>query len=283
MAERNRPAFRGSNAAEAEDFVQAVRRTAWVEGKFDYEWMAAYAASQMSGQALRWHMSLPRDVQSSWDKLEVALLDKFAPEQAPVAPSYDPIIPSGAPVELAPWTGRIRVTENATGRFVGYLAKKWSTQADRGFGGATSRIADDALLVEFRPSSALTTFDLVDKSNFHRLALKLRHDRLELDSSGCQSLELICLAPGPKPGSMRYSTPSWMGYVAHVQPAVWKVGVDGSITPTWPNSPQVEIGGYITMLRDGYGLMLVANIAKQMENDWHRKNCTPVKFEFEHV
>ncbi|KAG8896155.1 hypothetical protein FRC00_006389 [Tulasnella sp. 408] len=86
MAERNRPAFRGSNAAEAEDFVQAVRLTAWAEGKFDYEWMAAYAAVQMSGRALRWHMSLPRDIQSDWRKLEVAILDRFAPDQPP-APS----------------------------------------------------------------------------------------------------------------------------------------------------------------------------------------------------
>ncbi|KAG8922913.1 hypothetical protein FRC01_013457 [Tulasnella sp. 417] len=83
-----RPTFRGSSAAEAEYFVQAVRRKAWAEQKdFDYRWMAAYAATQMSGQALRWHMGLPRDVQSDWSKLEVALLDRFAPNEPPAAQS----------------------------------------------------------------------------------------------------------------------------------------------------------------------------------------------------
>ncbi|KAG8910501.1 hypothetical protein FRC00_008073, partial [Tulasnella sp. 408] len=87
MAERNRSTFRGSNAAEAEDFIQAVRRKAWAEQKqFDDSWMAAFAATQMSGPALWWHASLPRDVQRDWGKLELALLDKFGPSQQPLAP-----------------------------------------------------------------------------------------------------------------------------------------------------------------------------------------------------
>ncbi|KAG9045424.1 hypothetical protein FS837_006334 [Tulasnella sp. UAMH 9824] len=88
MPERNRSTFRGSNAAEAEDFIQAVRRKAWAEQKqFDYSWTAAFAATQMSGPALWWHASLPRDVQSDWGKLELALLDKFGLGQPPAPPS----------------------------------------------------------------------------------------------------------------------------------------------------------------------------------------------------
>ncbi|KAG9041013.1 hypothetical protein FS837_012846 [Tulasnella sp. UAMH 9824] len=87
MSEGSQLTFRGSSAAEAEDFVQAVRRKAWAEQRqFDYKWMAAYAAVQMSGQALRWHMSLPRDIQSNWGKLEAAILDRYATDQLP-APS----------------------------------------------------------------------------------------------------------------------------------------------------------------------------------------------------
>lgn len=89
-AHTDRASFRGSSAAEAEDFVQAVRRTAWAEQKqFDYAWMAAYAAALMSGPALRWHMGLPRDVQGDWRKMEVALLDRFAPDQPLAAPSNE--------------------------------------------------------------------------------------------------------------------------------------------------------------------------------------------------
>ncbi|KAG8921968.1 hypothetical protein FRC00_007998 [Tulasnella sp. 408] len=88
MAERNPPTFRGSNAAEAEDFIQAVRRKAWAEQKqFDYTWMAAFAATQMSGSALWWHARLPRDVQGDWGKLELALLDKFGLSQPPAPAS----------------------------------------------------------------------------------------------------------------------------------------------------------------------------------------------------
>ncbi|KAG9045425.1 hypothetical protein FS837_006335, partial [Tulasnella sp. UAMH 9824] len=160
MAERNRPAFRGSSAAEAEDFVQAVRRKAWSEKKqSDYGWMAAYAAVQMSGQALRWHMSLPPDIQSDWRKLEVAILDRFAPDHPP-ASRNNPMVPSGASVEPVLFTGRIRITEYVTGKFVGYIPKSAAEGRSRDHVETTTR-ADDALLVEFRPSSSLVTLDLV--------------------------------------------------------------------------------------------------------------------------
>ncbi|KAG9007507.1 hypothetical protein FRB90_009362 [Tulasnella sp. 427] len=96
MSDPYRQLFRGSSAAETEDFIQAVRSGAWSEQKqFDDRWMAAYAAAQMSGPALRWHMSLPRDVQTEWSKLESALLDRFAPNPPAAAAEYKSVLTLG--------------------------------------------------------------------------------------------------------------------------------------------------------------------------------------------
>ncbi|KAG8985375.1 hypothetical protein FRB90_004754 [Tulasnella sp. 427] len=102
--------------------------------------MAEYAGAQMIGAALRWHMSLPRDVQANWRKLEIAVLDRFAPEQPP------------------------------------------ATVQDKRF-------------------------------------------------------DLICMATGRKPGSIRYSDFAHPGTERYVQTAVWKVGPDASVTLVWPPSP----------------------------------------------
>ncbi|KIO19486.1 hypothetical protein M407DRAFT_11364 [Tulasnella calospora MUT 4182] len=170
MAERYRLSF-----AEAEDFVQAVRRKEWAEQKqFDYRWMAALAAAQMSGPALRWHSSLPRDAQGEWGKLELALLDTFAPSQSPATPSR-----------------------------------------------------------RFTPSSSPATFDLADKSDFHRLALR-KTGHLEL------------AANNPKPERIRYSWPPTRGQPSHAQHGIWKMDAGGSVTPIWPLSPQVTVGAVIS-------------------------------------
>ncbi|KIO19490.1 hypothetical protein M407DRAFT_30858 [Tulasnella calospora MUT 4182] len=283
MAERYPSSFRGSSAAEAEDFVQAVRCKAWAEEKqFDYRWMAAYAAAQMSGQALRWHMGLPRDIQSDWGKLEVAILDRFAPNQPPAAPSNDPIVPNGASAQPPLRTGRIRITERDTGRFVGYVSKEWREEKSHGWSRCAIQMAtqaDDSPLVEFRPSSSPTTFDLVDKSKFYRLALRVLRG-LELHASDPTIIDLISFTLGPKPGSIRYSSPVTMGSVAHVQHAVWKVDLYGSITLIWPSSPQVEIGASINKRPNGL-LYLRSNMTSMMNNDYAPRLYTRVKLEFE--
>ncbi|KAG8942758.1 hypothetical protein FRC04_003528 [Tulasnella sp. 424] len=132
--------------------------------------MAAYAAALMSGPALRWHMGLPRDVRGDWRKMEVALLDRFAPDQPPAAPSNNPTVPSGAPVAPTLCFGRIRVTETNTGRFVGYMANNIAKKNQ--YYAHVPKQLDDALVVQFTPSSSPVTFDLVDQSSYHRLALR---------------------------------------------------------------------------------------------------------------
>lgn len=71
------------------------------------------------------------------------------------------MVPSGALAEPVLCTGRIRVTDNVTGRFIGYISKKAANEESIGFSISMTTQVDDALLVEFRPSSSLVTFDLV--------------------------------------------------------------------------------------------------------------------------
>lgn len=283
MAERYRSSFRGSSAAEAEDFVQAVRRKAWAEEKqFDDKWMAAYAASRMRGQALRWHMGLPRDIQSDWGKLEVAILDKFAPGQPPAAPSNDPINPEGASPQSTLRTGRIRITERDTGLFLGYVSKEMAKE-DPSYHKDTPITTqfDDALLVEFQPSASAITLDLVDKTKYHRLALRVIGElELNSDPASSKSLRLVCFASGPKPWSIRYASPVPMGDVAHVQHAVWKVDLDGTLNLIWPTSPRVEIGASINKPPNGL-LYLRSHMTAMMNNDYARSSYTRVKLEFE--
>ncbi|KAG9004921.1 hypothetical protein FRB90_010659 [Tulasnella sp. 427] len=132
--------------------------------------MAAYAAAQMSGPALRWHMSLPRDVQTDWSKLESALLDRFAPNP-PAAAAEDksaltlgatkirvPTVPRGASAGPQLLTGRIRVTERGTGRFVGYVSNEVAKQ-DK-YTDVITPDVKEAVIVQFAPSSLPVTFEL---------------------------------------------------------------------------------------------------------------------------
>lgn len=67
--------LRGESATECQEFVSQIRQRACAEGKEnDSEWMLRLAFPCFLGEALRWHASLPIDVQSSWRSLERAIL-----------------------------------------------------------------------------------------------------------------------------------------------------------------------------------------------------------------
>ncbi|KAG8900915.1 hypothetical protein FRC00_010204, partial [Tulasnella sp. 408] len=74
--------FKGTSWEECNDFIRAIRATAWREGKQrDDAWMADFAALHFSQGALSWHSRLPRDVRQDWSKLETALLDRWPPPE----------------------------------------------------------------------------------------------------------------------------------------------------------------------------------------------------------
>ncbi|KAG8907952.1 hypothetical protein FRB99_001460 [Tulasnella sp. 403] len=84
------PVFRGGSGTDCEDFVRDVRKRALSKGKhFDDEWIAYYAASCMTGAALRWFEQLEERTQKDWKLLRRALLDNYPSDQ----PNPNAIIP----------------------------------------------------------------------------------------------------------------------------------------------------------------------------------------------
>ncbi|KAG8894769.1 hypothetical protein FRB99_001004, partial [Tulasnella sp. 403] len=72
--------FRGTdtNDSECEEFIEAVRRFAFDQGKqHDNQWIVDLVHKSLAGDALRWHITLPQEVQSDWYLLQQALITQF--------------------------------------------------------------------------------------------------------------------------------------------------------------------------------------------------------------
>jgi len=70
--------FKGTSGEECEEFISAVRRKAFAEGKqLDNQWIAQFAAISFSGKALRWHNGLDEATRQDWGLLEKAMLLEY--------------------------------------------------------------------------------------------------------------------------------------------------------------------------------------------------------------
>lgn len=70
--------FRGEPSEEIEDFVRQIRAEVFERGKSrDDEWIADFAATCFTGNALWWYENLSPDIQGSWTLLRQALLAKY--------------------------------------------------------------------------------------------------------------------------------------------------------------------------------------------------------------
>ncbi|KAG9021155.1 hypothetical protein FS837_007523 [Tulasnella sp. UAMH 9824] len=74
------PVFHGGTSSDCEEFIRAVYAYAFEKDKAeDDKWIAIYAASRLSGQALRWYARQDKAVKLDWSALQVALLDQYPP------------------------------------------------------------------------------------------------------------------------------------------------------------------------------------------------------------
>lgn len=72
------PLFDGSDSADAEDFIHAIRAKAYSEGKDNDEaWILRLVRASLTRDALRWHTGLDPAIRKDWDLLEKALLERF--------------------------------------------------------------------------------------------------------------------------------------------------------------------------------------------------------------
>ncbi|KAG9040856.1 hypothetical protein FS837_013005 [Tulasnella sp. UAMH 9824] len=80
MADPGVPIFRGGSGSDCEEFIRAVYAYAFERDKTkDDEWIAAYAATRLSGKALRWYAQQDKAIKLDWSALQVALLNQYPP------------------------------------------------------------------------------------------------------------------------------------------------------------------------------------------------------------
>ncbi|KAG8943833.1 hypothetical protein FRC04_002456 [Tulasnella sp. 424] len=74
------PQFRGTDAKECEEFIAAVVKHAYNQGKLrDDGWIADFAASCFVHDALRWWSWLDEEIQGSWKLLRQAMFSRYHP------------------------------------------------------------------------------------------------------------------------------------------------------------------------------------------------------------
>lgn len=74
------PVFDGSDSADAEDFIHAIRAKAFSEGKdSDQDWILRLVTAFLTRDALRWHVELEPSIRNDWWLLQKALLARFCP------------------------------------------------------------------------------------------------------------------------------------------------------------------------------------------------------------
>lgn len=149
--------FTGKDNNVCQEFVREIRLRASEAGRDgDSDWMIGLASPCFAGDALRWHVSLPIDVQTDWRRLERAILIDY-PSPPTVIESVT-VSPPGIQVEdwltvVAPSASlqSIRARED------------WLSQARerrRIYEGVTDKSTPCWLLVETErdiPSNALVT------------------------------------------------------------------------------------------------------------------------------
>lgn len=70
--------FSGLNGLQYGRFIHEIRVRAHKSGKSgDTEWMIGLASASLTGDALRWHVSLDPSIQNNWALLQRAMLEHY--------------------------------------------------------------------------------------------------------------------------------------------------------------------------------------------------------------
>ncbi|KIO32029.1 hypothetical protein M407DRAFT_118691 [Tulasnella calospora MUT 4182] len=123
--------FGGAAHESSASFVQSIQRTAFQHNRIrDDRWIAEYASTCFSGDALEWFLELEEETQESWKRLRLAFVRRFpqTPKLAEISTINSPAPEPGitAPVAIGtsiPSTkrGRIEVVGQLAAT-LGYLA-----------------------------------------------------------------------------------------------------------------------------------------------------------------
>ncbi|KAG8900643.1 hypothetical protein FRC00_011935 [Tulasnella sp. 408] len=73
--------FRGKDSQECEEFISAITKHAYRQGKLrDDEWIADLVATCLTHDALRWWSGLDKGTRESWDTLRQAMFSRYQPK-----------------------------------------------------------------------------------------------------------------------------------------------------------------------------------------------------------
>ncbi|KAG8916838.1 hypothetical protein FRC01_002842 [Tulasnella sp. 417] len=128
--------FGGAPHESSATFVQSIQRTAFQHNRIrDDRWIAEYASTCFSGDALEWFLELEEETQESWKRLRLAFVRRFPQTNKPAeistisSPAPETIIPPPVAVP-APSSSTKRGRIEVVGEFastLGYLAFDPST------------------------------------------------------------------------------------------------------------------------------------------------------------
>lgn len=217
-------AFKGTDWKECNDFIRAIRASAWKEGKQrDMAWMADYAALHFSHGALFWHSRLLQDVRQDWGKLETALLERWPPPEAFNESGIQPTpaaAPSGQPNNLNadhPLQGVLKVIANQSNEI--FYAK---------FQGSICILTHDvtqALRVRCSPLGESVRLERIDGSSHSWLGLGWWSQTPNLGKGSREYCNVIMVTSDEV-------KPSTAGYAAW-QIMTCRVSANREISPTW--------------------------------------------------
>lgn len=260
--------FKGANWEECDDFIRAIRATAWKEGKIrDPSWIADFASLHFSRKARSWYSRLPQDVRQDWEKLEVALVDRWTSPEEDDVPPIEPT-PAAAP--------SLNRSDKADHPLQGVLKlvidgpkkNSYLKLNQNGFGEVTEN-ANEALRFRCNSLSDTTLVERIDGSRHSSLGVHwgTADPNLKNGSSVCGYLVLV--------DSISLKA-SW-GALGLASPVSCTVSANREVIPVWENSDtsKMTIGIY----RDPSGILWVAADPDAYSKVWPKETRVKIFLE----
>jgi len=172
--------FQGGDSDECEKFVFRVQRWAFEDDKDeDDQWVARFASSCLSGDAVRFYVTLDQDVRKSWERLRQALLARYPASHPNV--STPAAVPRSPPDPIAGdiRTGNIRIVIQGSPeqRYLTHeTIGEYGEHDDHGFFKAKKEISR-ALVVKLRQCTEIQPIRMLNHDSWLGLVWKVPQAR----------------------------------------------------------------------------------------------------------
>ncbi|KAG8922934.1 hypothetical protein FRC01_013436 [Tulasnella sp. 417] len=122
--------FSGRPKESAASLIQSMQRVAFLQNRIeDDKWIAQYASTCFTDSALVWYLGLEKDTRSSWEKLRLALVQRYPVQATKPTPAFA-TASTALPDPVIPDTGRIEVVQAEFGDVFGFLSQSEDSWED---------------------------------------------------------------------------------------------------------------------------------------------------------